>query len=161
MNDLKKDSNSSYFNLNAQESDATPLTFKRYLSLLEQYGITQEFYKHPVAFSALKQILNHNPKSNLVQMKLLLDDILTVSPVLNSFTIIFNKTNKAKLFSYKLNGNDLIYTKQFFSDNHCTIITKYFDKFGQCYYIDKSEHELSEPKSYKTKDYEKEEGFSL
>lgn len=142
------------------------LTLTDLQSLLLKRNVPKELYTHPTVVSLLKNILVRFPKLSLYKMDTLLDDIMSVSSTNKTISIAFNEGDSGKIFSYKLDCDYLIYTKQSFIKNSCTITTRLFDINGLklCEYTDF--YKLSEPPSYNTSYYEQtpninKEGYSI
>ncbi|MBO5478468.1 MAG: hypothetical protein J6A04_01950 [Clostridia bacterium] len=127
-------SNQSYSKLNKTEyleKTSHFFTLEELQILLSERGVCEGLYTHPVVVSLLGKLLPKCNHLSLFQISQLLDDIISVSITNRSFSIVFHKPYNEKIFSYKLEDNKLIYTKQTFVKDTCTVLTRYFDLNGK------------------------------
>ncbi len=129
---------------NSIDNLPTPsLTLEGFQALLAHRGVPKKLYEHPVITSLLGKILERFSSLTLKEMEKLLENILTISTNAPAFSLVLNKDSDGTIYSYALYNNLLIYTKQTFSNNLCTTITKHFDETGKRCYIEKQHYPLS------------------
>lgn len=111
--------------------DCNSLKIEDLQQILNKMGVSKQLYTHPTIVSLLGKFVGKHGNLSVTQLEELFNNIINVSKFDNSFTIMFSDSYDGEFFSYALNGEILVYTKQTFIKSSCIKETHFFDLDGK------------------------------